>query len=166
MGGILVVLALTKLFMEQNSFKTLMWILLGLVVVVVGVLLLTKKKDMATDENMVIGTAAVESVDILKLESFPVQVQVVAKGNLPDGCTSLGDVKQMYDGKSDFSIRLETKRPLDESCTQALVPFEKSFMLSAATGLAKGTYTVDVNGVKKSFTLEMDNFINENDPLK
>lgn len=152
--------------MENNSFKTLMWILLGLAVVVVAVIILTKNKDKSGDENMVIGTADVDSVDILKLESFPVQISVVAKGNLPDGCTTLGDAKETFDGKSDFSIRLETKRPIDGACTQALVPFEKSINLAGANGLTKGTYTVDVNGVKKSFTLDMDNFISEEDPLK
>ncbi len=152
--------------MENNSFKTLMWVLLGLVVVAIGVFLLTKNKKPKGEENMVIGTAKVDSVDILKMESFPVQINVIAKGNLPDGCTKIGDAKQTFDGKSDFSIRLETKKPIDGTCTQALVPFEKTINLSGATGLKKGTYTVDVNGVKKSFTLDMDNFITGVDPLK
>lgn len=153
--------------MENNSFKTLMWVLLGLAIVAIGVFLLTKNKKPTGDENMVIGTAKVDSVDIMKMESFPVQINVIAKGNLADGCTKIGDAKQTFDGKSDFSIRLETKRPIDsKACSQALVPFEKTINLSGATGLPRGTYTVDVNGVKKSFTLEMDNFITGVDPLK
>lgn len=152
--------------MENNSFKTLMWILLGLAIVVIAVVMLTRNKDKDSEENMVIGTAQVDSVDIMKLESFPVQISVVAKGNLPDGCTNLGDAKETFDGKSDFSIRLETKRPIDATCSQALVPFEKTINLAGATGLTKGTYTVDVNGVKKSFTLDMDNLISGEDPLK
>lgn len=152
--------------MENNSFKTLMWVLLGLVVVAIGVFFFTKNKKPTGEENMVIGTAKVDSVDILKMESFPVQINVIAKGNLPDGCTKIGDAKQTFDGKSDFSIRLETKKPIDGECTQSLVPFEKTINLSGATGLIKGTYTIDVNGVKKSFTLDMDNFINGVDPLK
>ncbi len=152
--------------MEQNSFKTLMWVLLGLAIVAIGVFLITKDKKPKGEENMVIGTANVDSVDIMKMESFPVQINVIAKGNLADGCTKLGEAKETFDGKSDFSIRLETKRPIDGVCSQALVPFEKTITLSGATGLKKGTYTVDVNGVKKSFTLEMDNFVTGVDPLK
>lgn len=155
-----------KINMENNSFKTLLWIFLGLAIVIIGVILLTKDKKGGGEENMVIGMANVESVDILMMESFPVQVSVVAKGNLPDGCTMIGDAKQSYDGKSDFTIKLETKRPIDGQCSQALVPYEKTINLNAATGLVKGTYTVDVNGVKKSFSLEMDNFINQDDTLK
>lgn len=152
--------------MEDNSFKTIMWILLGLAVVGIGVFFLTKDKKPAGDENMVIGSASVDSVDILMMESFPVQVNVVVKGNLADGCTKIGDARETYDGKSDFSIKLETKRPIDGVCSQALVPYEKTISLAGATGLKKGTYTVDVNGVKKSFTLGMDNFITGEDPLK
>lgn len=152
--------------MENNSFKTLMWILLGLAIVAIAVFFLTKNKKPEAEENMVIGTANVESIDIMKMESFPVQIKVDVKGNLPDGCTTLGDAKQTFDGKSDFTIRLETKRPIDGMCSQALVPFEKSINLDGATGLTKGTYTVSVNGIMKTFTLDMDNFISGTDPLK
>ena len=37
-----------------------------------------------------VGLAVVDSIDILIMESMPVQVNVVARGNLPDGCTSIG----------------------------------------------------------------------------
>lgn len=157
---------LNQTSMENNAFKTILWVVLGLAIVGIAVFLLTKDKKTGDGENMVIGMADVNSIDILKAESFPVQVNVVAKGDLPDGCTTLGDAKQVYDGKSDFTITLETKRPIDATCTQALVPFEKTISLSAANGLAKGTYTVSVNGIMKTFTLETDNFVSQTDPLK
>lgn len=151
---------------NSNSFKTIMYVILGLIVVVVGIILLTKNKKDMDDENTVIGTATVESIEILQLESFPVQVNVIAKGYLPDGCTTLGDAKQSY-ANNKFTIMLESKRPLDaEVCTQVVENFEKTIPLGGVTGLPKGTYTVEVNGVVGAFTLSMDNFISEEDPLK
>lgn len=154
------------MFMENNNtFKTIMWIILGLAVVIIIIVLLTKdKKD--SDENMVIGEAIVEEIEIVKLESFPVQVNILAKGFLADNCTTLGDTKQSY-ANNKFSVLLQTKKPLDaEDCSQVNVPFDKTISLSGVTGLAQGTYMVDVNGVTGTFSLEIDNFINEVDPLK
>ncbi len=42
--------------------------------------------------DVVQGVAVVESLDVLILESFPVQVQAMVRGNLPDGCTTLDQV--------------------------------------------------------------------------
>ena len=151
---------------NSNSFKTLMYIALGLIIVILAVVFLTKNKKNAGDENNVIGTAKVESIDIVQLESFPVQVNVIAKGYLPDSCTTLGEVKQSYNANK-FTITLESKRPLDaEMCAQVIENFEKTISLNGVVGLAKGTYSVDVNGVMGAFTLSMDNYISETDPLK
>ena len=38
------------------------------------------------------GQAVVDSIDVLIMESFPVQVSVTARGNLPDGCTQIDEV--------------------------------------------------------------------------
>jgi inhibitor of cysteine peptidase len=43
----------------------------------------------AQEDKVITGTARVEAIEILILESFPVQVNVVARGNLPDGCTTI-----------------------------------------------------------------------------
>jgi inhibitor of cysteine peptidase len=41
-------------------------------------------------------------------------------------------------------------------CTQALVPFEETIPLDVE-GLLAGEYTVNVNGVMATFTLDVDN---------
>jgi inhibitor of cysteine peptidase len=48
-------------------------------------------------------------------------------------------------------------------CTQIVVPFEESIPLDVV-GLPAGTYTVDVNGVTGSFTLDVDNQLPEATP--
>ena len=101
------------------------------------------------------GQAVVNAIDILIMESFPVQVSVMARGDLPDSCTQIDEIiTQQAD--NTFRVAVTTLRQPDQICTQALVPFEQSISLDVA-GLPAGTYDVVVNGVTGSFTLEVDN---------
>lgn len=151
--------------MEQNNtFKTLAYVAGGLIVVIGIILLLTNKKS--DDENMVIGMANVESIEVSKTESFPVGVNILVKGYLEDSCTKLGDTKQVF-LDSTFMVTLESKKPQKaDVCAQVVQNFEENIVLEGVSGLPKGTYTVEVNGVKGAFTLGMDNFISGEDPLK
>jgi len=99
--------------------------------------------------------ANVKRIEILILESFPVQVQVRAMGYLPDGCTTICDISQSREGDV-FTVIITTSRPADAFCTQVLVDFEELIPLDVV-GLPAGTYTVDVNGVTDTFTLTVDN---------
>jgi len=101
------------------------------------------------------GMAQVDSIDLLILESFPVQITVMARGNLPDGCTTIDQIAQERQGNT-FKVTITTRRPAGKMCTEALVPFGEAISLEV-NGLPAGTYTVDVNGVTGSFTLDVDN---------
>lgn len=103
------------------------------------------------------GKARVESVEIMILESFPVQVRVRAAGHLPDGCTQIEQVTQERIGDT-FQVTISTVRPAGMECTEALVGFEQSIPLDVV-GLPAGTYVVDVNGVCGSFELSVDNVL-------
>ncbi|MBK8989149.1 MAG: hypothetical protein IPM39_24305 [Chloroflexi bacterium] len=103
----------------------------------------------------VYGLATVESVQILKLESFPVQINVQARGMLPNGCASINEIISQKNGNA-FTIAVTTVQAPDRICTQALVPFEETIALDVLD-LPAGTYTVSVNGIGGSFTLDMDN---------
>ncbi|MGD2179237.1 MAG: hypothetical protein PVG71_15605, partial [Anaerolineae bacterium] len=103
------------------------------------------------------GMAEVEEIDILIMESFPVQVAVVARGTLRDVCTEIDEVHREFDADSKaFSVEITTVRDPDEVCAQVLAPFEERISLDVY-GLPAGTYTVDVNGVTDTFTLDVDN---------
>ena len=117
-----------------------------------------------SDDGVVEGLAPVETIDILILESFPVQVNVVARGNLPDGCTTINEVIQARDGNT-FRVTVTTVRPVGMACTEALVPFEKVVALDVY-GLPAGVYTVDVNGVTGTFELAVDNIPQEEPPAE
>ena len=100
------------------------------------------------------GLALVDEIDILILESFPVQINVIARGNLPDPCTEISEVLQEREGDT-FFITIKTYRS-PGFCIQVLAPFEEIIPLDVY-GLPAGTYTVDVNGVQDTFDLEVDN---------
>lgn len=155
--------------MDNNTsqVKKFFFIILALAIILIGFVLLRKNKNKGEENQYEIGMAQVDSVDIVLKESFPVQVDVMVKGNLPDGCTELGDSKQALVAKT-FNVTLETRKLKDVNvmCTQALVPFEKTIALKDVVGISAGEYTVDVNGVKKNFTMDVDNYISNEDPLK
>ena len=105
-----------------------------------------------------IGLAPVEEIEIVILEIFPVQIDVIARGNLPDPCTEISEVLQEKEGNT-FFITIKTYRP-PGFCIQVLAPFEEIISLEVY-GLSAGTYTVDVNGVQGTFDLEVDNILSK-----
>lgn len=117
----------------------------------------TEKDGVIHGENqdVVSRPAMVESAKIYIKETFPMQVDVYAMGNLPDGCTKISDTQQSRDGNT-FRITIMTERPAHIVCTQALVPFEHTVALDVV-GLKAGTYTVNVNDVRETFIMEVDN---------
>ena len=100
------------------------------------------------------GLAPVDEIDILILEIFPVQINVIASGNLPDPCTEISEVIKEREGDT-FFITIKTYRS-PGFCIQVLAPFEETIPLEVY-GLPAGTYTVDVNGVLGTFDLEVGN---------
>ena len=135
---------------------------------VVGTLLIAlaagcgpSRADTSRTDDARPGTATVEEIDLLIMESFPVQVAVVARGYLADGCTEIDQVLTTFDaGRDMFDVEITTARDQDAVCTQALVPFEKRVELDIY-GLPAGTYTVEANSVQESFQLAVDNVFPE-----
>jgi inhibitor of cysteine peptidase len=114
-------------------------------------------KAVPQDQAVTTGKAPVKSIEILIMESFPVQAAVLARGELLDACTEIDQVNQDIDLEKDtLWVEITTVRPTDEVCIQVLAPFEERIPLDVY-GLPAGTYTVDVNGVTGTFTLSVDN---------
>ncbi len=112
--------------------------------------------------EIISGIAQVDTVTVQLLESWPVQANVVVKGMLEDGCTTIDEISTEATGDG-FTISITTVRPADMICTQALVPFEEVIPLDIL-GLTAGSYTVNVNGVKEVFSLDADNVqVGQND---
>jgi hypothetical protein len=102
--------------------------------------------------------AFVNSVEVVLLESFPVQAQALIQGTLPDTCSAIDQVNQTRN-ETAFEIALSTIRQTDAMCTDQRQPFEQTVSLDVA-GLPGGTYTVNVtsaNSVATTFALALDN---------
>ena len=104
----------------------------------------------------VYGLANVEEIDVMVLESFPVQVHLIVNGYLPNPCTEIYQIIQERTG-NHFSISISTFRS-PGICIQIIVPFEEVIPLEVY-GLPAGTYTVEVNGVQGTFIMEVDNIL-------
>lgn len=110
-------------------------------------------------ETVTGGRAYVESVEVRLLESFPVQAEIVIRGNLSDGCTTIAEIRQERTD-STFNLTIVTNRPADAVCTEALVPFAETISLDIH-GLPAGAYTVSVDGQTATFSLATDNVMPE-----
>jgi Ig-like domain from next to BRCA1 gene/SdrD B-like domain len=99
--------------------------------------------------------AVVEAVDIVQDDSFPVKVSVVARGHLPNECSSIDQVSQERRG-STFSIVIDSVEYGGEGCPEQRVAFEESFELDVV-GLPAGIYVVEVNSLQGTFKLQRDN---------
>ncbi|MBN1178403.1 MAG: hypothetical protein JXD18_04275 [Anaerolineae bacterium] len=121
----------------------------------------TATQDPGVDGGFAYGEAPVDSIQLLIMESFPVQVNAIVSGNLPDGCTEIDSWDQVLEGQ-EIRVTLTTRRPRNVMCTEALVPYEQTVSLDVL-GLPAGEYTVRVNGVAADQPLEftVDNAISE-----
>jgi len=103
------------------------------------------------------GEATLVHVDELTLnimESFPVQVNAVVRGNLADGCVILDGIEATREGNI-FTLEINA-RSEGEICTMALVPFEEIVSLEVE-GLPAGVYTVVIEDLSATFTFDVDN---------
>ena len=87
--------------------------------------------------------ANVESININQIVSFPVEVNVVARGHLPNACSVIDQIRQQRVG-SDFNIEIESLHQADVNCGEIRVPFEETIVLDVL-GLPAGIYVVDLN---------------------
>ena len=150
-----------RLLRSLVNSRLLQGVSVGVLLVAVLAACGTSQAGETPSGEVVYGDADVEEVEVLLMESFPIQVAVIARGNLPDGCTEIDDVQTSFDEESKtFSVEITTVRDPDAVCTQALVPFEERIELDVR-GLPAGTYTVDVNGVRETFTFDVDNELPE-----
>ena len=101
--------------------------------------------------------ALVDELELNIVSQNPLQMEATVKGNFRNGCEEIARRKITHLFQENrFEIKITTK-PNEQAeggaCTQALVPFEKTESLPTQ-GLKAGEYTVDANGITKSFIVE------------
>ena len=107
------------------------------------------------EAEYVYGDAVVETIEIAILESFPVQIRAVLRGDVPDACTAIDSIVVQREG-STFTLVVRTRRPADAICAQVLTPYETTTGLDVL-GLPAGIYTVVAGEASASFELVVDN---------
>ncbi len=99
---------------------------------------------------------SVESVEVLIMESFPLQVSLSVSGYLSVPCVKLLSPAVSYAYNQFTVVLAESTLGPAETCIAVTEPFQSSIALDVAN-LSAGTYTVNVNGIETEFILEMDN---------
>jgi hypothetical protein len=97
----------------------------------------------AGDDALQRGNAYIDSVDILTMESYPLQFLVVLKGNLPTPCHELRVAFNQPDAENKIQLEVYSVADPNAVCVQMLEPFEQNIALGSFPG---GHYTVWING--------------------
>jgi len=152
---------------RKMLFKLLRYFSLALITILASITIIVTGGcdgggDGDKDYGYIYGYATVEEVVIEVLESFPVQINVVASGYIGnDGCWRIYNITTTKDNNI-FYIDIETRKSADPNipCTLMVEQFEEVIPLDVY-GLEAGVYEVDVNGVPGSFELSQDNILQE-----
>jgi hypothetical protein len=95
------------------------------------------------DENLVRSEIFLQEASLVIRESFPPQVSLMLRGDLPTPCHALRAILNPPDGENKIIVEAYSVVDPDRICTQVLQPFEESLDLGTYPG---GHYTVWVNG--------------------
>lgn len=84
----------------------------------------------------------ITSVDVIVMESFPMQVRLHIRGEHPDGCDFPAIVEQRREGNTVF-VEVYREVPLAVMCPMILRPYEDTIALDG--NFEPGNYVFQVN---------------------
>ena len=93
------------------------------------------------------GPIYVDEVELVMMESFPVQVRLILRGSLPNPCSSFAWEVEEPDSQGRIAVRAYSLQEADLACIQVLEPMEESIPLGAFT---QGNFSVWLNGERVS----------------
>jgi len=99
----------------------------------------------------------IKAIEVVMYESFPQQVNVVAKGQFTDNCTKIGDIMENQSGNT-LKLTITTTRETNKVCKPMKRVFEEMIPLNVV-GLRAGIYNIKVNNLSDFFELDVDNFV-------
>ena len=105
-----------------------------------------------SDGESIIADMPIQGIEVLLMESDPVQVTVEVNGWLPDSCTVHHETHQAREGNS-ITIQITTIRPKDLACAAVItaIKYQEKVFIGA---LPAGDYTVTVNNVEQQFHID------------
>jgi inhibitor of cysteine peptidase len=97
--------------------------------------------------ELIEGKVYINQVDLMVMESFPLQIAVVVAGDLPTPCHNLEIEVSEPNALNEIHVWVYSVFPADVICVQVLESFEANISIPMA-GAADGEYSVYVNGEK------------------
>ncbi|MCW5873942.1 MAG: hypothetical protein KIS88_04785 [Anaerolineales bacterium] len=91
------------------------------------------------------GPVYFDSLNVLVLESFPIQLRLVMQGNLPTPCHELAYTIAAPNAANEIHIEVYTTVDPAVTCMQVLQPFDESIAIPL-DGVPDGEYSLWVNG--------------------
>lgn len=91
------------------------------------------------------GPVYIDSLNVLVLESFPIQLRLVMQGNLPTPCHALAYEIAAPNAANEIHVEAYTTVDPAVTCMQVLQPFDESIAIPLE-GFADGEYSLWVNG--------------------
>ncbi len=95
------------------------------------------------DDTLLRGTVYLDSIDLLTLESYPLQFNLALTGNLPTPCHELRVSVLPPDENNRILVDVYSLSTPDKICIQVLQPFSQTLSLGS---FPSGHYTLWVNG--------------------
>jgi len=115
--------------------------------------MVTPEGSAGIEVSMSVNPAKVTSVEVITLESDPVQIVANIKGDLPSSCASIHPAEVTQDGDI-FTVTLNTAGPNGLVCDPSTDGFSESIQLSNTDEWDKDTtYTLIVNGQEQEFSI-------------
>lgn len=97
------------------------------------------------DDRLGRGNAYLDAVDVLVMESYPVQIGLSLRGSLPTPCHQLRVRVEAADAQNRIVVEVYSVAAADQVCIQVLQPFEANLNLGS---YPPGHYSLWVNGEK------------------
>jgi hypothetical protein len=100
-------------------------------------------------DDVEISLAPIHEVEVLFMESYPVQVGVYIQGGLRDGCTTFHDAVVTREGDT-INIEVTVQKPRDKVCPTIYTYFEENLNLGSEFTVGT-TYTIIVSDFQTTF---------------
>lgn len=100
-------------------------------------------EPLPNEEDMARGNVFIDNMEVLILESFPIQAALQVAGSLPTPCHHLRADVNWSEGQSRVDVELYSLADPESICVQVLEPFDTNISLGS---FPEGEYTVWVNG--------------------
>ncbi len=95
------------------------------------------------EDELTRGVVLIDSTEIIRMESYPVQIGLLVQGNLPTPCHKLRAKVNPPDEENIIQVELWSLSDPKQMCTQVLEPFDTMIPLE---NFPDGKYTIQING--------------------